>query len=375
MKAFTFLILIFTLSIAQSCAQNLDYKEQVTKINLSMSDFPSGITPQSFGNLCPINSHKSLLNAGSAFLLIIDNETGAVEKRFDEAGLIQRLERIIDEQLDGNYTFPQKEDYEDMPFCQLYPIRYERFFRLEDEEDFACQISFSIREIKNPDNYTVIQALGFFDEDLNLRELIFVERNDTGPALLLKGGFFKGKDTFWARKTAPFQGASDFVRFQNTTGRKYENQGEETAIPKSSLAVYFPGRFFSAFRLGSDYYINTGTELVRTEDFKAPIEHLPFPLEAEECIAAFEKVHADRFVGLNIKLDGEGASRTGTLFETDAGFKDFRSIKQYDFLRYTLRSIEVLDDTLYILLFDREQRYFLLERIALPSLGKPLLGR
>ena len=120
---------------------------------------------------------------------------------------------------------------------------------------------------------------------------------------------------------------------------------------------------------------NSGTELVRTKDFTGPVERLPFPLEADECVDAFEKVHDNRFVGLNSKLDGEGASRTGTLFETDAGFKDFRPIKQYDFLRYHLNSIEVLDDTVYILLFDRELRYFLLERITLPPLGQPLMGR
>jgi hypothetical protein len=369
MKAFTFLMLI--LSIGQSCAQNHVYKEQMTKIGLSMNEFPPGVTAQSFGNLYPINTRESLMNAGSVFLLIIDNETGIVEKRLDETALVQRLERIIDEQLGGKYALPQKEDYEDMPFCQLYPIRYERVLRLENEEGFVCEVSFLVREIENPETYTLVHTLGFFEEDLNLSDLIFVEGNDNGQALLLKGGFFKGKDTFWARKIAPFQGASDFVRYHNATGRKYENLGEETAIPMSSLAVYTPARFFSAFQLGGEYFVNTGTELVRTKDFTGPVERLPFPLEADECVDVFEKVHDNRFVGLNSKLDG----KTASMFETDAGFKDFQLIKQYDFLRYTLRSIEVLDDTVYILLFDREQYSFLLERITLPPLGQPLLGR
>ena len=155
-----------------------------------------------------------------------------------------------------------------------------------------------------------------------------------------------------------------------TTGQRNQNHYIMRAF---SLTLACISLVFAS--LAQPVAYNSGTELVRTKDFTGPVERLPFPLEADECVDAFEKVHDNRFVGLNSKLDGEGASRTGTLFETDAGFKDFRPIKQYDFLRYHLNSIEVLDDTVYILLFDRKLRYFLLERITLPPLGQPLLGR
>lgn len=374
MRTFSLTFACISLAFA-SLAQPAAYKTETTRIHIKLSDLHSGVADLNRGNLFPIDEHRSLLNAAASLLCIVNNKTGAIEKRFDEAKFKEKLAPILTEHFGGKYTLPSKDAYEDMPFCEKYPIRYERFFKMEEDGSYACQISCSIQSIENPEQYESIQTLGFYDEDLNIKELLFVEQNDTGLTLLLTGGFFKGKDTFWARKIAPFQGASDFVRYHNATGRKYENQGEETAIPMSSLAVYTPARFFSAFQLGDEYYVNIGTELVRTKDFTGPVERLPFPLEADECVDIFEKVHDNRFVGLNSKLDGEGASRTGTLFETDAGFKYFLPIKQYDFLRYTLRSIEVLDGTVYILLFDREQYCFLLERITLPPLGQPLLGR
>lgn len=346
------------------CFQKQFAQNQIKAIAYDYKLLSSVTTTADHGNLYPISKNKSFINLGYIKLGILDNATGKIEKEFDEETLRIIIDSVIKYEYNGIYSIPEREENMLVPFCQKYPFRYERFFEIPGVDKYVCQITCTVKKNEDPTVFNLINGIGFFDENLVLKEFISAGRNNDGSASLIMGGFFYNKHTFFARRDNPMHESKfDYVLFRNKNGNRYEKIGDVMTIPKTELPVYFPGRFFSTILVGSKYYINTGTKLFQTTDMSQQGTEIPLPINSEECLAILEKMSNKKFIGLKIKLDKEGSGISGVLFKTNDKFKDFQKIKEYDFIKYNLNSLKVLDNEVYILLFDRENEKFMLEKI------------
>jgi hypothetical protein len=214
--------------------------------------------------------------------------------------------------------------------------------------------------LTHPRKSIIISGIGFFDDQLELKNYYSVEPN-TKPGGLYGAGFIN-ENIFWARYANPaHKHLSDFVLFENKSGNRFELRGEIANIPLAGKMIYYPGRFASIVPFENGYLINTGTKLIWSNDFSKSGTEMPLQLESDEALAIIEQVNDHQLVGLKIKMDEEGAGITGALFETDRHFKELKILKEYDFLKCTVNSMKVLDRKLYIFYFDRENDKYMLE--------------
>lgn len=359
-----FFLLMFLMLLVKGCAQAGWQPSVRTTIDYNREDLAKYTTGAESGSVYPMDKNYSIAILGTAKICIIDNQTGKIIKEFDEASLKRKVEESIQQFYNGSYVVPiEEEDYKDLPYCAKFPFYYDRFFKVGDRL-YACYIRSSVLSIAPPRSSIIISGIGFFDEQLELKNYFLVEQN-TKPGGLYGAGLIN-ENVFWARYANPaHKHSSDFVLFENKSGNMFELRGEIANVPLTGKLIYYPGRFSSIAPLKNGYLINTGTRLIWSDDFSEPGTEMPLPLEGDEVIAIIEQVNDHRFVGLKINNDDEGVAWTGALFETDGEFKQLKTFKEYDFLKCTVNSMKVLDGVLYIFYFDRENDNYMLETIDL----------
>lgn len=355
-----FLLLTFSLVLVEGYTQKRLQSSIHAEIDYNRADLAKYTTDPNSGNIFPVDNNNSIAILGQAKILLLNNYTGKIIKNFDEASLKQKVEESIQQFYNGSYVVPiQEEEYKDLPYCAKFPFYYDRFFKVDDHL-YACYIRSSVISIDPPRNSNIISGIGFFDDQLELKDYYSMESN-TKPGALYGAGFMK-KNIFWARYANPaHKNSSDFVLFENKSGNRYELKGEIANIPRADKMIYYPGRFFSIASANNGYLVNTGTKLIWSDDFSKPGTEMTLHLEADEALAIIEQVNEHRFVGLKIKMDEEGAGITGALFETDRHFRESKTLKEYDFLKCTVNSMKVLNGNLYIFYFDRENDHYMLE--------------
>lgn len=340
--------------------------DPITVIDLSNSAMDSITSSANFGDLHPISATESLLNVGFIRLMVIDNETGRVIKTFDPQPLAERFSEILIHRYPGQpYVLPEVSGYSTLPSCQKFPFHFERFFRIESTDRWVCRVSCWAINPANAEDTRLLRGLVFLDQRLNLVDFFEVEEDEDRATSLAQGGFFDGEHSFFARyfNTGP-EKVADFVLFQRDNG-SYKRMGEMSQWPKAGIKLMHPGRFLSAFKLQDTYYINNVTSVITTTDLALPGEQINPPLEPGEGMALWTPMSHSEIVALVLDLDDTGASRQGRLVLTDKHFLSFRTIKHYDLLKFTINSVKSLDGVLYLFLFDRKARQYLLERIDL----------
>lgn len=339
-------------------------KTTLVKIDFDKNKLSEYTTTSEDGNILPINNEYSIINIGYAKICLLDNQTGQIIKELSETALVQKIEESIQQFYNGSYSVPiEEKGYKDLPYCEKFPFHYDRFFKVGDNL-YACYIMTSVVNIDQPQNSNIISGIGFFDAQLELKTYFSMEQNPKAGSFF-SAGFMKD-NAFWARYIKPVHShSSDFVLYENKNGNQFELRGEIANIPLTGKKIYYPGRFFSMTPFLKGYLINTGTKLIWSDDFSEPGTEMPLHLEGDEAIAIIEQVNDHQLVGLKIKMDDGGTAWTGALFETDRNFKEWKTLKEYDFLKYTVNSMKVLNGNLYIFYFDRENDHYMLEIMEL----------
>ena len=355
MKHYLFLVIICITLSASLVAQNIvtinyDY-EKLSKITSSAD----------VGNLFPLSTEKSLINIGYTKLGILNNKSGEIIHFFDESQLAKKLDNIIANNYQGNYLRFSDDDFKTLPLCQRQPYIYQRFYKIESTNLYACEIRCIIRNDFAINGMAIITCIGFFTPDLDLVELY--ERDEYEGALLMsgKGGFFIGKNDFYIKKAIPSPNETpDFIHFQLKNGRFCLIEALEN-MKAASKEIYFPGRFLSMINMKNQYYINSGTQLIQTKELGQVGTAININLKEDEVVAILKKINDNLMLGLRVVLDEEGAASMATLFQCDVTFNKKNDIKKYDQLLFGINSIEIKDNKVYIFIFDEIQKKYLLE--------------
>ncbi len=363
MKVYLFFSL---LTIAtSSCTQTIQHIDNTRFIEYEYKKIDSLTSLSHFGNLFPLSYRESLLNLGYMKLCIINNTTGKVIKEFDENLIRTEFNTILKNNYNGLYAIPKTDEYDDIPSCQKFPFRYERFFKIDSEKKYPCLISCWVEKVTDPNQVMLIRGVAFFNEKLEVIDFYEINEDIDTPSSHISGGFFYDENTFFTRKDNPVAESFDFFLFMRKN-ENFEKIGEVTKWPKSTKQIYYPGRFFSMFELASKYYINNGTNLICFETISSSGNVIDLPIDNNECVIILEPVNNQSVIGLILeKLDGEGTSGSARLSLFDATFNQEKPVKEYNLLNYTVNSMKVLDDILYLFLFDKKKQRYILETISL----------
>ncbi len=320
------------------------------------------------GSLLKIDSSTSLVNFGNVYPVIIENSTGKLIKEMDQIQVAEALDKILKkEYIDVFELLP---DGYRSKFCAAHPYGFEEFESVPNSDLIVCKIRCAVK-YKHILDDGLIDVIAIFDKQLKLINMYEMEPyNET----LLNAGvgcFITDKDNFYVAKTFPSEekkGAKSFtdpfygifVHFKRE-GDMFCNVDELKSIEMSNTLCYFPGRFATMFQHDGYYYLLNGKKLVKAKDLNDRNAKVINTHIADNEYIAILKPYKDRLVGLNIDNDIEGISDNISLFLADYSFKNVKRVKKYDVYKFGVRDIEIIDDQIYVLLYNKTSGKFLFD--------------
>ena len=115
------------------------------------------------------------------------------------------------------------------------------------------------------------------------------------------------------------------------------------------------------FTIGKYYYVYNESNLVKITDLDSVGQSIDYGLRENEIIGLLEKVNDNQLVGLRLEIDNEGAALKIVLFQSDLNFNRLRILAEYDGIYFCVYSVKVHDNKIYISIFDRDRKKYLLK--------------
>lgn len=336
---------------------------QITVIEYDYKDlYPITDSPNS-GDIMPISGSKSLINLGEAKLGILNNHTGDIVKFWNE----NMLDKIVDSLIQNNHldtliAFTEDERVK-LPFCQRQKYIFDRFIKLsipKQSDLYVCEAKIILKLKNNEVEFYIMPIVCFFNDELELVKIY--ERQEVYPPTLtsLVGAFFVGESNFYVKKATPnISEKSDFFHFELVDGI-YKFKQELELTKSASRLNYFTGRFHALMKLRENYYLCNSTELVCTNNIDNEGELIDMGINEQQLMGTLCKVDEQTMSGLLLDLEND-LCMYATLFTTENLFKYKRPIKRYDLIKFTINSMEVLENKAYLFLFDREKKKYILD--------------
>lgn len=318
------------------------------------------------GSLYPIDKNIGIAIIGMAKIMLVNLASGKTIKHFDET------------KLNASFTSYLKKNYKDyelftddelslLPSCQRHSYIFRRIYYLPKENIYACDISLTVNKgLEYTNNYSVDVVI-FFDKDLNINSLHTRETYSEAPLLSLIGGFFIGKEHYFIKKAVSTANEpNEFIHFQLINGI-YKFVEKSSLIGAPSTIAHFPGRHISNISFDDYSYLYNGTKLIKTDNIIDPsfVREIQFPVNKNEFMAVLRKVNNDKIIGLKIDVDERGITYFSTLFLYNSNFSSEKNLIKYDALKTRFLSMEVHEDQLTLLLFDRIKNKYLIQTINL----------
>ncbi len=320
------------------------------------------------GDLMVLDKCKSLVVIGECRIGIIDNLSGDVIKVFDDSVLRIKFDSIIDKYYRGQYLTLSNEEHKYVNTCTRQPYIYNRFYRIDSSNIYACEIWTIVKNLVHPELLTIIKAIAFFDENLNITKLYERDEDPNSTLMSEYGGFFISKNDFYIKKAVPKKNdIYDFVHFKLQDG-KYRVVDELSIIEKSTKPDYYPGRFFSMFQCGDYYYVYNETNYIKTSSLDSAGKSIDYGLRENEIIGLLQKIDDHQVVGLRLEIDiVEGVAKKIFLFQSDLYFTNVRLLAEFKGSKFTVNSIKVFNKKIYLFLFDETRKKYLLTTVDIKN--------
>lgn len=350
----------FWLAITSIASFNL-FSQGATIIQFDYNKLRETTSSAKFGDLLPISEQLSMINIGEAKLGIVNNQTGVIEQFFDEQLLKTKLDALLKAKYKGVYQLFTDTELSKLPLCQKLPFVYKRLFYLEQEAIYACEVWCLVKQTNSINDWYDIKGVAFLTQDLKLIQ--FYERAEYESALVASsiGGFFHGKDHFFIKKVTPDPDAqSEFIHFSLDDG-KYHLDKELTTISSATKPNYFTGRFYTMFKIGSNYYLYNSNQLITTPNLFNKGQEIHLKLNPNEIIGTLRKVNDQKLIGIRQKLGPRRNTLEAILFEADPHFNKVKDLLHFDLSQTTINSIVPLNDKVYLYLFDRKNKKYILD--------------
>lgn len=343
-------------------ASNPLYTQKLQVIDFDYNDLRYVTSSADLGTLTPISDQKSLINIGQTHLAIIDNHTGKLLKKFDDQSLQNQLAILLQENYPEGYCSFTDEEIALLPICQKQRFVYQRFYKIEGIDKYACEVICFVKSPDFLDDFILVSGVAFFNKALEL--LSFHEREPYNSEQISSslGGFFIGEKDFYIKKAIPeLSEKADFIHFR-LMDNKFQLVGALSSIDASNKPNLSPGRHLSMHRANQHFYLNNGTDLVKTPTLNhAEKEEINMHLADNEVVGILTKMNDRQLVGVRMVMDEIGAAWEGILFQTDLEFNHVTDLVNYDQLQWRINSIATHNNKIYIFLWDKKNEKYLLE--------------
>ncbi len=365
-KVFCVLVALFaasTLILSQS---------EIVKLAFDADEPNYASSSQGLGNLLPVDRNRSIANFGHKTAYVIDNHSGALLVEMDHGELSHKIRTALESDSYWNrYRIYDDQESDEIPTCSQSQYSITRFFRIDDTT-FACELAISVlakESLYEESDHHVIYGVAFTDNSLQIKE--FYLRDLINNAMTLKGGHFIGRDTLILSREVPIGKVVDSTNvFKFVMLTFHENKYRLDKIlqiaAQPDYINYYVSTFYNGFKKDGLYCLFNGESIYATTDF----DHVEYKRDLADpedySCANLVQTSDSGFVGLITKIGEDGdIENTAELQLLDGDLRKLRAIHEFDLLSFTINSLEYMNGHLYLLLFDRRRKKFLMQTIDL----------
>ncbi len=332
-------------------------------VEIKLSDHSTSMNP-GYGNLIPINQDLSLLNLDNTRLFLVDNSNGKIHKEFPEQQMEEALDNFLLHKFGSTISRYNEKERIFWPYCNNNQFQYSRFYRVNNQ--LACQVDVPLK-VPGVSEEVLFHFIVYFDQKLRVKEIYHREFHSSAVALSPDTeAFFLGKNSLFIGKNNHFHNDfANFVEFR-LEGNTYKLVEELSLIPEILLFNYFTGRHLTKLENSNSLFLHNGKRIFETSpNLQECLSEIPFDIKQNELFTDLKVVHESILIGIKIQVNNEGValSEKVFLFLTDFDFKENQIIKKYDALRYRVNSMETLNGSVYLFIYDRKNKKYLIEII------------
>ena len=320
------------------------------------------------GNLIAVNKEKALLQIGNSDLMVIELDSGRIEKKMDMHKLLQWVTKSLHEHWGEEYCVPGRESFHGNVKPEFYAIRFDRIIEYPAKGQLATLTHSVVFNQEKDNERDIFIGLLVFNENLEILDFYALKGYEVlkrRPALN-RGSFFHGDTLFTMDWALNDQLDYEFIKFEKKTEGYFQMADTMNHWPLLESNVSGPGSFQKAVEREDGFHIPMGDKVLILQDFPDSGLLKELPLNTDEFIYTLEPIGPEGWaVTLVIhrfwNIHNEEVSVSGHLSLIEPGYQRIIPKEKYNFHERSLRSMSVLENKLYILFFNFQKMKFIIE--------------
>lgn len=322
----------------------------------------------SSGNMLAINEERALLQIGYSDLMLIELDSGRIEKKIDMIQLLQWVTESLHEHWGEEYCVPGRESFRGRVKPENYAIRFDRILKYSGNNQFATLTHSVVLNEEDDHEREIFVGLLVFNENLEIlgfHALKGYEELNSIPALI-RDGFFHNDHFFTRFLGGRFNLDFDFMMFEKNSRDYYQMIDTMDHWPEVELFGEPFRRFTNIVEREDGLHLPMGKSVFILKNWSEGGIIRELPLDSNQYIFSMETLGPDDWsvtwvVNRTWALDGDPMDLTAYLSLIEPPYRRFIHLENYNLYDWSFRSMSKVDKKIYLLLFNNPYKRFKVE--------------
>lgn len=315
------------------------------------------------GNLVAVDEEKALLQVGKSDIMVIELDSGRIEKKMDMHELLPWVTESLHEHWGEEYCVPGRESFSARVKPEFYPIRFDRIMEYPGKNRYATFTHTVVLNQEKDNERDIFVGVLIFNQELEILDFHALKgHEELKQSLSMNSGGFFHEDTLFIRDNPYYIDHDyDFIKFAKSPEGHYQmiDTMDHWQIMDRLGGTGF---FHHAVTREGEFHLPMGQKVMILQDWADSGDFRELPLDSNQFINTMELIGPDDWsiawvVNRIYTRHGEPTSVEGHLSLIDSDYRRIRHQEYYDFWEQRLLSMSVLDKKVYLLFFDKRKKF------------------